>query len=152
MNSFCSQVLDSDQVIGLSIYWRSVNEDSLQTLSVLQSGPPSLGFIVTGLHCYTKYQFFLVPFNNNGEGKPSNIQGARTLADGEIVILICTFEGFFVYYFLHTFNENLKFFVLAPSAPPSQLEAKFLNISTVSITWSPPPSSSHNGLIQNYEV
>lgn len=115
------EVLDSDQVSGLSIYWRSVNEESLHTLSVLQSGPPSLGFIVTGLQCYTKYLFFLVPFNNNGEGRPSNIQGARTLAD-------------------------------SPSSPPSQLEAKFMNISTVSITWSPPPPSSHNGLIQSYEV
>lgn len=115
------EVLDPDQMSGLSIYWRSVNEDTLHTLSVLQSGPPSLGFIVTGLNCYTKYQFFLVPFNNVGEGRPSNIQGARTLAD-------------------------------APTAPPAHLEAHFLNVSTVSITWSPPPAVSHNGLIESYEV
>lgn len=126
-----------------------MNEDSLHTLTVLQSGPPSLGFIVTGLNCYTKYQFFLVPFNSVEEGRPSNMQEVRTLADGMSSNLIFLKACDLI---ISEYNSFIWKFFVAPTAPPSQLEAKFLNISTVSITWSAPPSVSHNGLIESYEV
>lgn len=113
-------VLDPDQVEGLSIYWwaetaveamamanqteaadNSAPLIALQSLSVqthsgpggTEAGGPSpasssslglgLGFLVTGLRCYTVYHFFLVPFNQQGEGRPSNSARIRTLPGGK---------------------------------------------------------------------
>lgn len=98
-------VLDPDQVEGLSVYWLAEpgnrtegateaspagpgDEAALQSL-VVQTQPAAssplglglgLGFLVTGLRCFTAYNFFLVPFNQHGEGRPSNSFRARTLA------------------------------------------------------------------------
>lgn len=80
-------VLDPDRVEGLSIYWRSEDDPHLHTLTVMQSGPPhgspSLGFLVTGLRCFTAYQFFLVPFSSEGEGQPSSSAHIKTPPGGK---------------------------------------------------------------------
>lgn len=133
-------VLDPDQVEGLSIYWWAeaggeANQTeaadtavALQSLTV-QTHPASsspgaglgLGFQVTGLRCYTVYHFFLVPFNQQGEGRPSNSARIRTLPG-------------------------------APSAPPTRLEATLINGSTALVKWSPPPTHFQNGPLQSYQV
>ncbi|KAG5676557.1 hypothetical protein PVAND_006381 [Polypedilum vanderplanki] len=39
-----------------------------------------------------------------------------------------------------------------PSEPPSNMEAKLLNVSTVYVKWKAPPTKSHNGILKFYNV
>jgi roundabout, axon guidance receptor 2 len=38
---------------------------------------------ISGLQKYTRYEFFILPFYKNVDGKPSNSRIARTMEDGE---------------------------------------------------------------------
>lgn len=81
------QILNSDFVEGFYIYSRALDganrgADSYSMLTVLHAGG-ALGFQVTGLAKYTRYEFFLVPFYKTVDGKPSNSKTTRTLEDGK---------------------------------------------------------------------
>jgi roundabout, axon guidance receptor 2 len=75
-------------VEGFYIYYRpldgvnlTVGDYNMQT--VLHSGSAS-GFSISGLRKYTTYEFFLIPFYKNIDGRPSNSKIARTLEDGTL--------------------------------------------------------------------
>lgn len=89
-----AQILSSDYVEGVFIYSRGLDHHARTTnvLSVLHTGDTS-GFLVTGLSPHTRYQFFLVPFYKQVDGRPSNSRTARTMEDGKTVSLkICNFK------------------------------------------------------------
>ena len=46
----------------------------------------------------------------------------------------------------------IKFFLLEPSAPPANITRVSVSLSTVTITWAPPPPESRNGNITQYTV
>jgi len=56
-------------------------------LTVLHEGGV-LGFQVTGLAKYSKYEFFLVPFYKTVDGAPSNSRIARTLEDSKWSLVV----------------------------------------------------------------
>ncbi|KAK6638440.1 hypothetical protein RUM44_008869 [Polyplax serrata] len=80
------EILNSEFVEGFYIYSRSLGggghrgADSYSMLTVLHAGG-ALGFQVTGLAKFTRYEFFLVPFYKTIDGKPSNSKTTRTLED-----------------------------------------------------------------------
>lgn len=72
---------------GFYIYSRALDganrgADAYSMLTVLHAGG-ALGFQVTKLTKYTRYEFFLVPFYKAIDGKPSNSKTTRTLEDGK---------------------------------------------------------------------
>lgn len=52
---------------------------------------------------------------------------------------------------LQTKRVLLILFV-APSSPPEQLNVTALSSSSISLTWSPPPVASQNGIIRQYMI
>ena len=52
---------------------------------------------------------------------------------------------------LLTFHP-LPCFISAPSASPQNLTGTSVNSQTISLSWSPPPSSDTNGIIREYRV
>lgn len=85
------EILNSDFVEGLYIYSRPLDAargaETYSMLTVLHEGGV-LGFQVTGLAKYSRYEFFLVPFYKTVDGAPSNSRTARTLEDGKEVYLL----------------------------------------------------------------
>ncbi len=52
-----------------------------------------------------------------------------------------------------TYADCLLFFAsLAPSHAPEKLSAVALNSTTLSLSWSAPPSDHHNGVIRRYHI
>ncbi|XP_055589407.1 protein sax-3 [Uranotaenia lowii] len=74
-------IVNGQYVEGFYIYSRNVaSNGTYRTLTVLNGGGAS-ACTINGLDRYTEYEFFLVPFYKNIEGKPSNSRTARTLED-----------------------------------------------------------------------
>lgn len=140
------QIFNSDFVEGFYIYSRALDganrgADSYSMLTVLHAGG-ALGFQVTGLHKYTRYEFFLVPFYRSIEGKPSNSRTTRTLEDREYLRAAGSVES----------DADRLVFLPGPSEPPSHMEATLLNSTAVHLKWKAPPAHNHNGVIRSYVV
>ncbi|XP_055601197.1 roundabout homolog 1-like [Uranotaenia lowii] len=77
------EIINGKYVEGFYIYARNVDEDfekSYRVLTVLNAGSVST-CTVGGLHKFTDYEFFIVPFYRTVEGKPSNSRISQTLED-----------------------------------------------------------------------
>lgn len=53
-------------------------------LTILNAGSGASTCKINGLQKFTTYEFFVVPFYKNVEGKPSNSRISRTHEDGEL--------------------------------------------------------------------
>lgn len=78
--------------------------------------------VVANLHPYTTYKFFLVPWFND------RVFGQPSnMLDG-------------------TTRES------GPSAPPQDVRVRMMNLTTLRISWRPPPSERINGLLKGYHI
>jgi roundabout, axon guidance receptor 2 len=81
------QIINGKYVEGFYIYARnldSINQPSYIMLTVLNGGSGgATTCTISGLQKYTRYEFFILPFYKNVDGKPSNSRIARTMEDGE---------------------------------------------------------------------
>ena len=41
---------------------------------------------------------------------------------------------------------------VAPSEPPQNINGTFINSTSIQVSWTPPPISSHNGIIRHYII
>lgn len=87
-NLITFQTLNPIYLEGYYIYFRpqsNVNplNNEYKVISVLHSGDTS-AFEINDLMKYTEYEFFLLPFYRDIEGKPSNLRITKTLEDGKI--------------------------------------------------------------------
>ncbi|XP_058450921.1 roundabout homolog 2-like [Malaya genurostris] len=77
------EIINDKYVEGFYIYARNLQEESERSykmLTVLNAGSVS-SCTVSGLHKFTEYEFFIVPFYRTVEGKPSNSRLSKTLED-----------------------------------------------------------------------
>ncbi|XP_065081068.1 roundabout homolog 2-like [Ochlerotatus camptorhynchus] len=77
------EIINGKYVEGFYIYARNLDEDSersYKVLTVLNAGSVS-SCTVSGLHKFTEYEFFIVPFYKTVEGKPSNSRLSKTIED-----------------------------------------------------------------------
>lgn len=49
----------------------------------VENADEATGFVVSGLQPFTKYSFFLIPFYNRIDGRPSNMKTVQTSEDGK---------------------------------------------------------------------
>jgi roundabout, axon guidance receptor 2 len=84
------QIINGKYVEGFYIYARnldSINQPSYKMLTVLNGGGGgATTCTISGLMKYTRYEFFIVPFYKNVDGKPSNSRIARTMEDGKYLM------------------------------------------------------------------
>lgn len=94
MNLITFQTLNPIYLEGYYIYFRPQSNanplnNEYKVISVLHSGDTS-AFEINDLMKYTEYEFFLLPFYKDIEGRPSNLRIAKTLEDGEFQFHSCT--------------------------------------------------------------
>lgn len=81
------EILNAQYVEGFYIYARKTDgTDQYKMLTVLHGGGAST-CMIEGLHEYSDYEFFLVPFYKIVKGRPSNSKIARTLEDSKLLFL-----------------------------------------------------------------
>lgn len=91
------EILNFYYLEGLFIYFKSLDNATTDydMKTILHSNDVS-GYEITSLKKFTRYEFFLIPFYKNFEGKPSNSRIARTLDDGK-------FYNFFLFIYCVVF-------------------------------------------------
>lgn len=81
------EILNGQYVEGFYIYSLKVDgSDEYKMLTVLHGGGAS-ACTIEGLHEYSEYEFFLVPFYKTVKGRPSNSKRAVTLEDGKFFFI-----------------------------------------------------------------
>lgn len=76
------EIFNADLIEGFHICSRCLN-DSLTSTNMLtvENADEATGFVVSGLQPFTKYSFFLIPFYNRIDGRPSNMKTVQTSED-----------------------------------------------------------------------
>jgi roundabout axon guidance receptor 2 len=90
-----SQIINGKYVEGFYIYARNIDDavsegdahQSYKMLTILNAGSGASSCKISGLHKFTTYEFFVVPFYKLVEGKPSNSRVARTFEDGKKILV-----------------------------------------------------------------
>ena len=69
---------------GFLIRYRNLETGQYEELTIHNSGSE---YIVAKLAKFSRYQFFLVPFFQSVQGRPSNMEEARTGEDGGFILV-----------------------------------------------------------------
>ena len=44
------------------------------------------------------------------------------------------------------------YYIIAPSAPPRNVDVQVINSTSIEVSWSPPPDNDQNGIIIGYQL
>lgn len=107
-SSINRQIVNGQYVEGFYIYSIKVDSNGVYKMLTVLHGGGASSCTISQLERNTLYNFFLIPFYKNIEGKPSNLIQSATLEDGEnIIINIQHFirdhfhDNFFLFYLIN---------------------------------------------------
>ena len=83
-----STVPGTEEVSGYQIFIRGTDWETHEMVkSVLNSTMPT-NHTISSLKCGSKYQIYLIAFNEAGNSEPSGVQTFQTLGNGKLLLLI----------------------------------------------------------------
>lgn len=82
------KIVNGQYVEGFYIYSIKANSNGIYKMLTVLHGGGASACTITSLDKFTMYNFFLIPFYKNIEGRPSNSKQTTTLEDGKTFCLL----------------------------------------------------------------